>query len=585
MALTKPFVQEEDVSKIVTSYFRIVLRVLESTRTCQGSIEPKERSSRSIPLLNTKGATYHECLQICGTGSGASESRDERAVVVETPSAEIAAFQKILGYLRECEDADISFLLMEILCVFAQRRKRELLDLVVDASWRDIHTIYSKTGGHSAQISLAFVEVLRRFQQTSPQRNQTSERVLLATVVKAALNQTKEFTRNSLLRHALLRHWGLITLSIETSGLRYFIHISKLIAELRSYLNSINEVQGDDFVATLANAAKVPTTSNDAVVPSIPGLTGASFAIYYELMLYSVVAMFAICPPFIASSTEACKRASPYQHLQQLMQSFSQLVGLLRENMRLFPRRLFLVFLSCCKHLMKLIVRQVRCCVDWRNSRPLLSFKEKAAGVDDLGSIHYLQDLLETCAANVPISILTFCKFISLQATGKRSFESEDSSTSEPEDGASWAFQLYGKKVKVLASTAENVLFFLRDTAASHNLALSHQLAMKKTILLSQDGNDGELDQSDVGFHQLGGLNSRSKKRLRRLTGSREHGSRKKGGSEWDEVSSDESSLWSADGKSIKGSSTSFGVAGDWGDDSDSEVSTASLNLEAMDHV
>jgi hypothetical protein len=369
-------------------------------------------------------------------------------------------------HLRICDDMSIAIQLVETLSVLSLHGKGEILSKMTQVSWTALHKVYlTQSAEVCFRTPFAFLEAVRRSMPTSfgASRHATpAERAVISTIVKTSASSSREFGSNSLLVNGMLRHWGLIVTS------RQFYewddnHLSVLFKKLETFLEDIHGI----LAAEVHHQKRNDTSDEDeeyhppqmkrkpkTVLPlsSIPGLTGASFPVYYEVLLHMVVATVAVSSPVMPATKNSI--TSPFLHFERLAQLFGSLIAIYKAKFDIFPRRSLTTVFNSSRCMSSVIIYQLNRCVEWRNRQPMLYMEEIAAGVHDVASIRYIQRLLDSFGTNVVENTLALCDFVDSQSSGQHIQSSEGDQ----------------QKVNTVRFATEKVLQSMQNVALSHSL-------------------------------------------------------------------------------------------------------------------
>ena len=278
--------------------------------------------------------------------------------------------------------------------------------------------------------------------------------------------------------------------------------------------------------------------SSRAQLPAIIGLEAATFQDYFEMLFLVIVAMAASSGPTITSKKNSC---SPYEHLVEMFGLFRRLLLLYQKHFVIFPRKTASCVISTAKDMLTVAVSLLRCCVDWRSAQPLLSIAERQSGKHDMGSIVYLQQLIDQTAAQTVSVITLFCGF----------WQSQDD-------------DVVLSRCASLRLAAEKAGRIIKDISASHNLVPpSFDLA----ALDNQQSE--EPTPPPKGFHALDSGSYSRQRKIRRLVEDK------------DEIIAMDDASESTNKEDDNDSGDSFGVAGGWGDSEDCDSGDEGLVLES----
>eukprot|EP00590_Aulacoseira_subarctica_P004417 CAMPEP_0172438828 /NCGR_PEP_ID=MMETSP1064-20121228/73011_1 /TAXON_ID=202472 /ORGANISM="Aulacoseira subarctica , Strain CCAP 1002/5" /LENGTH=191 /DNA_ID=CAMNT_0013187419 /DNA_START=1355 /DNA_END=1928 /DNA_ORIENTATION=- len=112
---------------------------------------------------------------------------------------------------------------------------------------------------------------------------------------------------------------------------------------------------------------------------------------------------------------------------------------------------------------------QLLLCIEWRNTRPLLTVEEEDAGYVDLASVSLLQPLIDSYAS-FSGKIQAFCDKIRCQAINNGHRKQQEAALDLDIEGESWIYASFQKAVPNLLLRCEKFFLFLQSTASAHNL-------------------------------------------------------------------------------------------------------------------
>jgi hypothetical protein len=494
-----------------------------------------------------------------------------------------------LAHLRICNDAAIGTQLLETLSVFSIHSENDIsLSEMIDLSWRGLHSDFS--GGEAMRnfrAPFAFLAALRRRVSsslfTSAQMN-TVERSVHETIVKVAFSKSKSYEKHFFLIHGMLRHWGLLALSEGKQFASFDDHLHQLLTNLKSFLGEVHgplvaklQFRKDDGTSDEDDEYIPPQHKRDfkPVLPtsSVPGLSANSFPIYFHVLLHMTVAAFSICSITGGGNgidPAVLKNRGPFVQLENRVEMFGSLIELYKDRVQIFPRQVLATVVNASRSILTLTVYQVQRCIEWRNSHPTLSREEIEAGAFDVASIRFLKSLLDAFGIHVVGNLTSLCDCIELPSNN--------------EDGAHFGSG-QKQKIKSLRLKIDRVFSELGKTAMAHKLAqpqldmeakeADEQPAKKrrrietKGFLQFEDSTE-ESDQLNRGGEGVNDVERPSESAPfadnRRLA---------RPDVETQKISSELSS----DEFSNSDSSESFGVSGDWGQESDDDESASEIKL------
>jgi hypothetical protein len=452
-------------------------------------------------------------MNLCSTILGSDEPLEEELDGEGLPSDVDRideVFNAFVFHLRICDDAAVSNELVESLSVLAVLGKGDLLFRMTDVSWTALHTTYSSQEDDvRSRTPFALLEILRRSMPSSglcTKQVSLAQRTLTTTIMKTAMNRSRDFEKNSTFINGILRHWALYALCPQ-EYIKKESHLSDMRDSLERFLDDIYET----LAAGISTKMKDETSDEDGEyyppqwkrksrpslpMSDIPGLNGLSFPIYCEVLLHSIVAALSVSPPMMitintASNVESLTaEAGPFLHLQNLAELFGSVIALFRTKMKIFPRRTVPIVIHASKCMLNGCLHQLHRCVEWRNSQPMLSMEEIETGFEDVASIRYLHSLLESFGTHIVGELLSLCNLVDLQSSG------EDDSDVPTQGGGCDQQKTSGFRFAV-----DKSLQALKKVAAAHNLR------SLKMGLVSNDKDAETAKKKRVarvkGFHEM----------------------------------------------------------------------------------
>jgi hypothetical protein len=549
------------VVRLATSYLQLLIAVMTKLA--------ESRSSESIAGTEGVVLTYRDFMELFRSvlerGLSSDVDIEVRSIVSADDSnsslVEVIC-DKVLERLGTTDDALVANQLLEILSILALNDKSRFTERLNQASWSCLHTIYAKVtaGRFDSELAYAFRLQTHRFRsQAASKELQSLQRALDATILKSANDAAIAGLDFMLFRHGLMRHWGLLTHSTLTLS-QLESHLSHLVSELSSFLGNLESTVDDNHEDEKKDTDDLQLVKKARPgLSSIPWLTAATFVDFFELLLHMIVGATAVVPPAtkMASETEEC---GSYYHLDNMVHLFCRLLDIYQKRILVFPRRATSKVSHACRHMLSVSVCQLHRCVDWRNSQPLLSREQREANTYDAGAMKHFQKLLDSVAANTAGRVLSLCEF----------WQSKERASQ------------YVSKSTALSYAAEKAARTMKTVASAHNLT------PPVFDLGDEEEEEGEkgLPRSDTqGFHQMDGTAVRNKRRriAPELLRQAEDVDVSRAPSEQRrlEEEQDDADVWDAESSDLDGASSgSFGVAGDWGEESDDD-SAGMLNLQS----
>jgi hypothetical protein len=319
----------------------------------------------------------------------------------------MSSVSSVFCFLKErlvkTEYSKIASQILDILSILALQGSRELLPQAIILSWISLHTIFvDRRDGivkeqipWSLRVSFQVVceplSALQSLQQSVHGK------------IQDWFNDSKK--RDCVfifLRQGLLRHWGLLLMSSDSSSIAS--HLSDLIVELSLFLRKWDRqvIGGDEE----NDSDDEFSDSGRKDGPFIFGLEPGTMLDYFELVLFFVIGAATSSQIVITS-----KDREPYKYIIDLLHKFQQLVELYMEFFSLFPPGAASSVASACRDMLELSLLQTQQCVEWRSTQPLISVSEKEANVFDPGSVSHLEKLLNEVSSRIVSTVLSLCDF------------------------------------------------------------------------------------------------------------------------------------------------------------------------------
>jgi hypothetical protein len=506
--------------------------------------------------------------------------------------------RQILFHLHTCDDQVAANIFVDIVGLLALQDKL-LVDIACDVCWGSLHTVYtiqSEDEAHTLPYSFlnatnaVFISNKKRTIE-STKNIDSSTKALLASVVRASTNSSKDFCKNTMTRNALLILWALMIQPGCSEG-RDHAFLSKMLDELENFLNS-NSTRAHSGTRPCVKKQSIGKKENNFYISSLPGLSNSTIGFFFEMSVHLAVATLAIAPhakPEIGDAT------APFQHLPVYLQLFGRLLDLFGTYVNEFYRRSGVLIINSCHQILNLCNYHVIKCVDWRNAQPLLSPAERKLGKEDAGSIKHLDDLLKQVARDGVGRIALFCDRV---VKGSQMGDTGGEPIDPGLDSKTWLCATYYRKIASLIQSTEKTMLSLRSVASAHNLVPPKAKINWSAATLSAR-NNGKLNVRGRGFHEISSktatelytLQNDPKKKKRRVTlvlmkdDIEESLCLPKKPEERGPlntlINSDEEILEAeSDTHSNGNSSDGFGVAGGWGEEELSANDDASLTLES----
>jgi hypothetical protein len=488
------------VRDLVSSHFR----VLYSIFVCLKS-DLVHQTSGDQSLLNDTLISM-ECIAInatTGKAIAASSSTNTTDIATLEPNSsaiekttQSMILSKLKGIIRflsklavECEDAGIACLILDLLSVLADIGGQSLIRHVKETSWKMIYTVYGFNSDVEYSPSYSFARVvsscISREQGNAGTAASNDHMAIAGSLMKSESVSLRGHTNHLVLRHHLLSYWSLMVQSgSDCDGTCQELRM--LIEELRLVMECIGLPTNSSHNArSLRPKAAVGVSS----VTSIPTLSGQSYPMFFELMLHIVISTFVLSSPTARTSNQipsAVDRKSdhlslvqsPYRYIQYLAVTFGRLVELYSNNNKLLPRKTLNTVMNGCTLMVKASESVVQKCVEWRNARPLLTMEEQQMGKLDIGTVRFLQTLIDTVVSECVCKIISMCELMRREAQqrkkSKQNVSNDDDDYSDEEDlgiqGQGWIFAVNHKKIYTLHFRCKKLFKSLQDVASDHNL-------------------------------------------------------------------------------------------------------------------
>ena len=349
-------------------------------------------------------------------------------------------------HLNICYDQEIAIQLLETLSVFSIAPQGIATVEMVRLSWKALQSKYSNGAVLlNFQVPFAFLAALKKLVpsalSSSAEKN-AAERAVYDTIVKLAFRKSRIYEKNSFLLHGMLRHWGLLALSMGNTGL-FYEHLYQIFSNLQNFLVEVKEPSATNLIISRGDDTSdedgeyIPPFARreyKVVLPSseVPGLGDVSFAIYYDILLQMTISAIAIFSVSRQSKEGAFSTPSgPFRELEYLFEIYGKMIELYMEKIRIFPRGIFSVVLKASKCLLSVTMYQLRDCVSWRNSQPVHP-TENGMYTNDPASIKFLEMLLDVIGMNVVGKLLSFCKKVDYISGGSNHFGAGGSQSLKP---------------------------------------------------------------------------------------------------------------------------------------------------------
>ena len=383
--------------------------------------------------------------------------------------------EKILTYFQKqlidyCQDASLAKQLLDILFLLTSRINIKRTQSI---TWKVLHTIYVDnpdvlTLDQNRQSDLRSgisrtPKAFSYFIQTQIDQNSSYPEIITAlkSLRKIATTSTKRYEQCSNLRFFLLAYLSL--LKPEES-----------ISQFENLFAVLEQV-GDSTTAEIET--KNTRRNTKSFVAPIPGLNDFSYPIFFEILIYVLLAFIAISSPKAQSSYTEKMVENPFKSIEELCLLFGKAISLFSQKLQGFTKQYFRSILRACFVLLKVLKHKVEKCFLWRSMQPVLTSEQKRNGRIDPASISFLQSLIDD-VVRCTYSIIEFCckmrreaqnQQVEVSDTFKRSDNIEEYN-SKNTLGHKWAFAANVKSITLLDLRCEALIDNLRATCRNYNL-------------------------------------------------------------------------------------------------------------------
>jgi hypothetical protein len=429
-----------NLSTLTAAYFRLLSRVLRLAIVIESDSEDQS-------IMNLA-----DFINLFTSILGTKQPLDEAICFDQNddpPSTRFLSLKKaFLSHLEICDDQSTAIELLETLAIFSIHLGHDAIVGMIEVSWKFLHYEYSNLEVNES-LSPAYPFLFATQQSMSSakylvRQKGKLERSVQGTLVKAAFSKTK-YGKNSSLVHGMLRHWGLLALSPKRSEL-FDVHLHKLLCNIQTFLEKVQEpaminhtVHKEDEFSDEDDEYVPPNNHRepkDVVLPTslVPGLDAASFSIYFDTLLQMTVAASSV---WIIGEIDA-QGCHPFNRFECLIEIFGSLVNLFQEKLYIFPNKALPSVAKASKNMINVTSHQLKRCIEWRNSQPVVLGHDIQDGSYDVASIRRLKSLLESVSVHIVGRLRSLCIAINSSKTANNHLESKQ------------RLKALGKKVGVL---------------------------------------------------------------------------------------------------------------------------------------
>lgn len=501
------------------SYLRILSLILKRSHY-HGSADRKSFS----PVLSVP---FDECLKWC---DGCLHHKNSQTCA--TPILRL--FDFFSAKLTVTENFVVAYNILDILSLLAFSDEVALLSRLVELSWTSLHTVYDTEITTTSSCPYAVTIWRLRFgKNVHVPELQPLVRIVQRIFSKLDQRGNKIVPEFACLRLGLIRHWGLLNSS--DFGASFVVkHLSSLILSLKSLVESLDVAllsskrdDGDEKDSEAIHSKKRKTCHASSLV----GLEVATMSDYFDTLLNLLVATAGSLNPGERSCNS---HSSPYKIYEECYSLYRNMIEIYQASIFAFPRRSAAIVTCASKDMLSIAYYQLQRCIDWRNQHPLLSNEERASGQRDIGSIRYLQQLIDATMGHTAVPILRLC---------------------EVWQSSTVVGYMKVSRIATMRLIVEKAMQRMKDVALSHNLSTS----------VSVRPDEMKIDEPTKGFHILSRKDEEHMPEMPQMNDPQlvtNHPVETETTSDTDD---------------------SFGVIGKWGDESDSnsdDSSTCTLNID-----
>jgi hypothetical protein len=390
------------VLRLTLSYLQVIALILQKAHICSRLIEEEAES-------NPPGQSLIGFLNAFNRFQSGSSMSDLCG------SSWVNLFDYFENQLRATEYAVVADNIFEILSTVAFIDDDLLLLRLVNLSWTSLHTVYididddhNDNSSFKDQWFCPYAVIMsgHTLAPKSYMAIQKSRiRIVHQILSKICPRRNDSIPQVLHLKIGLIRHWGILTAS--NVGLPYLLrHLSSLVTSLVMILESIDisfkhiDLENDTVETKILRKKKSSQPS------SIIGLDGVSFSEFFNILLNLVVAA--------AGTLNSGRRVndnseSPYKDIQECFGIFRYLLEIYKDHIHLFPRKTAVSIFFASKDVLAIAVCQLQICVEWRMDQPIRKNQKQTLGQLDIGSIHFLEQLIDRILSHTAAPILSLC--------------------------------------------------------------------------------------------------------------------------------------------------------------------------------
>lgn len=547
----------ESLSELTSGYFRLLSNVTILMLALQ--VNSKDQDFMTLSnFLNLY-------ISILGAekplGEGIDFDREQGSSSLSSFQPLQAAFQP---HLDICLDASIASELLETLSILAIQLGDDAIAAMVDITWHSLqqeHPDFEAAG--ILPPPYPFRAATQHFMpipsEVAPENDKT-ERMIYNAITR--MGRTKAGSgKNFFLAHGMLRHWGLLALSPRCFS-SFDVHLRRFLSNVHSFLSEVQDPvaridapsrqiessDGDDEY--LPPQSRRELTITMPTTCKIRGLNASSFSTYFDTLLQMTVATTSIFS--ISRESTPVDVDHPFERFESFVAIFGSLIKLCEEKLHIFPSNALPAILNSSKHMLNAVSYQVKRCIEWRNSQPVILVHEIHAGKDDSASAQYLEDLVDSVGNNVVGRVHSFCASVRTVTTATSHAEQQSGLKSLGKRNDAF-------KAELLKIAAAHNISQPRFNLESQVTKTNHSRKRQRTDHVSQMENlpsrpDGPCPDDEEIIPVNNSFSMDLDQQL-----------------DWSEPSFNDD-----DGDSASDTSYSFGASGQWGKDTDDETESRS---------
>lgn len=318
-------------------------------------------------------------------------------------------FNFFTDHLRSTDYAEVANSIFEILSAIAVFDDHLMIQLF-GLSWVHLHSVYVHTESNQEpqllscpfSVGLSVSELARQSNTNAQQSNLQ----IVNGIINKLVRFIKHYDSHFLYLHVgLIRHWGLLMASAEIGFPFLLQNFIALAANLNTFLDSFDvsvtrqaETLDSDEYGTRKVTGKSPE------VPRVFGLDASTFPMFFKSLLNLVIATAAsLALGQLTSnwSTNSC------QYIIESFGIFRSLIDTYKDHINLFPSTTILTIYSGSNDILRIAVRQLKLCDEWRHDQPLQPSNLQATGVHDADAV--ISELMDRTLSYTTAPILSLC--------------------------------------------------------------------------------------------------------------------------------------------------------------------------------